>query len=207
MRGANELWAEKADRLEAAFLKLRLSSPGAVGIPYVALLPSIARELLMLAHGPDDVPSAMKPASTARSKRQLAAVGKAADLLAGAIADLNRPARDALILSDEWLRRVSGDLALLRADARNAEVPEQAATEGTGRPKKLVAQRVSHWVGLHYQGLTGKPPSIAVSAATHVAGGQFVDLLREVFEVLELKASAESQAKALIREMKEKTPP
>ena len=68
-----------------------------------------------------------------------------------------------------------------------------------GAPKKLQLRKIAQAVAQHYYALTGKKPTVPKKDG--IAYGPFLDLLTEVYMILDFKknASAEAQAEEISR--------
>ena len=71
-----------------------------------------------------------------------------------------------------------------------------------GPPRKNQARLIALNAAQDYRRLTGKEPTITTNPNTNERGGQFLKFLREVFEALDIDASADVQAVAAVRELK-----
>ena len=167
-------------RLEAAFRKLPITTACSDTIPYESVLPVICRELVRLSA----TPPRGKPAV------ELAGLKKHAEKLLKAIVELHKPALAAAVLPDGLTMRLG--VLIARIDAINLD----------GRPRKDQASKITEMTADAFYRLTGD----AAHTNTNVGKvyGPFFDLLTEVFNILKVKASAESQARGL---RKEKTSP
>jgi len=211
-------WQEKCAALEDAFRQLpRWREETATGIPYEDLIPGIGRQLMMMSprHGPPpengDLPPELrhspvltrnahtpKVKSTASAKRELASLARKTEALVEALDDLSRTGLDALNYRQDAIRRLTQNLRILWVYAKMAKVPQILNNTGRGAPKKVQEKKISRVVAIHYFGLTGKKPTMTV--VYDKAGGEFFVLLRTVFEILGIKASAEAQARAACRD-------
>lgn len=177
-------WDQMSAALERAFRRAIGDAP---------FDPHIARELLMMRphaapvqrHGPTE--------ALARLARTLGAAVKE-------IESMPEEARIALNIRPEALRRIMRDIRILRGAAGTAD----PAIRG-GRPRKISATKIAERVGWHYMRMTGSAPTIIVRDG--VAGGRFVELLKGVFAVLHVTASAEAQARSAIRSLRRKPTP
>lgn len=75
---------------------------------------------------------------------------------------------------------------------------QQHVTAPKGRPIKNGAAIVTREAISAYQRLTGKVATITVNPDNHVSHAPFLDFLSELFEALDIDASAESQARAAL---------
>lgn len=71
-----------------------------------------------------------------------------------------------------------------------------------GAPRKDRALRIAHLVGDRYQFLTGERPTVSFDEIAHKDYGEFPTLLRKVFDVLEIEASASSMARKVVKDRK-----
>lgn len=82
-----------------------------------------------------------------------------------------------------------------------------------GAPKKEIAAIVTDQAAWAFKQLSGKPPSITTPTLGGKAHSEFLTFLKEIFDILEIEASPESQAKKwlkatnALRKAMEKSPP
>jgi hypothetical protein len=160
------------------------------GIPYTFVIPGIGRQLMLMSPN-----SPRKHIPGGKALRELAkSTGRTIEVLDG----LSQSAIDALSFRQLELRKLMTNLRILHVSA------EEAAKAGVnfrdGAPKKTQAQRIAIVVAQHYCGLTGKIPTLSKKEGK--VYGPFFHLLKDVYEVLGVKASAESQASDVIRNWK-----
>jgi len=74
----------------------------------------------------------------------------------------------------------------------------QTGAKTTKRIGKPTARYVARSAADSFARLTGRPPTVITPALGGKAGGPFLEFLHQVFEVLGIRASAESQARAAI---------
>jgi hypothetical protein len=92
---------------------------------------------------------------------------------------------------------LSMHLRILIACAEGAVIPDLPENVGRGSPKKVRAQKIARIVAIHYWHLTGRLPARTNDPGTSQTSGQFVNLLKDIFSILGVKASAGAQTKAL----------
>lgn len=191
-------WEETVSLLEGALRRLPLQTPSAdaEGIAHERYIPDIARDLLQLCFreewplGPEF--NRLKSASAKVTASEIKAVKEGAQHLLKALETLHAPAYDAIAFPPIEMAILTGKLSALATAASNAPIPHQA--DIGGRPKKFTARAVARSAAFHYHALTGKAPA-PINGNCGPAHGPFLDFLAEVFEILGIKASAESQAK------------
>ena len=172
-------WEEKSEALAKLFRDLPICTT-ATGIPYESLIPDIPDQLLLMA--PRRSPPRPKIAGAKKALRTLA---QSAHRTVVALDGLSPKALAALNYRPAALRRLKTDLRILAAGAREGKVT-------TGRPTQAgpsQAAKIARAVAGHYRGLTNKTPT----AHDH----RFLDLLKAVYVVLGVRASARSQAMTL----------
>jgi hypothetical protein len=152
-------------------------------IPYSFLIPGIARELVWAARSaPPTVPRKAAKAKHQALKKAAAAL---ADLLADPSLAVEFPLEERL-----WITRIAHS--------------EVALNGQRGIPRKDAAERIARFLAEHFKGLTGVDPGRSTSIKDGVAlptGGRFIQLLDEIYGVLGINASADSQARAAIKAM------
>jgi hypothetical protein len=179
LRNANEAaWVTKAARLEKLFSNLPRQQK-----TYVMLIPGIARQLLLM------VPNSCKSGpKAAGAKKGLQRLAQSTGSTIKNIEALSQNARDALYIKPAVLAELTRNLRLLYTDAKMAvEIPAEDYVRGRrkqNRPSQ--STKITRCVKLHYRALTGQNPTRSNAA--------FVKFLDQVFEILGIKASANSQA-------------
>ena len=101
--------------------------------------------------------------------------------------------------NQDSLRSLITNLRILQAGAENTG-PAEISRSNRGAPKKVHIERISDVVAEHYFGLTGKAPTVICTDG--VAYGAFVKLLGDIFAILAVDASAESQARSAIKRVR-----
>jgi len=196
--GGGKTWAEKCKTIEDAFRSLPIYHPSAdAKIPYEQLIPGMGRQLLMIREPVRRAPASV---SKVRAKKELSNLAKKAEALNNAVGSLSKTASSALNFRLEALRNLQTTLNILIEAATTAEVPETPDNAGLGAPEKVQARKTTWIVAHHYLGLTGKMPTLSVVDGK--TGGQFFELVATVFGILGFTASAESQAKAVVKDIK-----
>jgi hypothetical protein len=132
--------------------------------------------------------------STKKPTKQLRELAKLTGLALRLLDGLSQPALDALNYNRQRvnLKQLRFGLFILHAAADLASAPVAS------KPRKTQERKIARVVAQHYHGLTGEQP--AVRTKDGVAYGPFLDLLSEVFEILEVAASSEDQARGVARE-------
>jgi hypothetical protein len=213
--------------IEGAFRKLPIARPDdPERLSYESLIPAIPRQLLVergnvwpvrpenekarkLQKAIETFQRRNELTSTATAKKELAAVRRYAEKLLQALNALHKPTIDALNFRREALFGAGGlstTLRILIATASSADIPELPATAGRGRRVNTQARRIALEVATHFYGLTGKMPTIRTRADTGVAYGPFLQLLKEIFAALEMRAGAENHARWAVKAMEEYRP-
>jgi hypothetical protein len=197
-------------KVEDVFRKL--SGP----LPYdEAFITAIARDLVRMRRVPTPVlekeVAALERHEEAAggdaTRKELAALKRRAEALVEAIDDLHKPAIDALNYRTAVLRQ---GLRILVIAAEFADIPDQGVNLGAGR--KAQPARIADYVAAQYFALTGKEPIVSVKhektagiANHHKSYGPFLDLIKEVFDILSVDASPVSQATAAYQRFKAKS--
>lgn len=190
--------------LEAALRKLVEvcgSPPPSVGyIPHASTIPGLARELVV--HGVlAKTLNRQSTASAEKTREELATVAKQAKALFKTLRHLHRPALEALNYRSPWPAGPNGletHLAILIA-AAGGDV-ELAFYVDEGRSGKSIssAKHVTALLAQYYETLTGVEPTLHTSTLDHTPGGPFYELVSDVFRILKIRASPESQIRALL---------
>lgn len=147
------------------------------------------------------------PKSAAKECRRLAS---AARELEAAIMGLSFPSHEALhrhlgVPSVVALRAFLDEkYPHLANSAEQAAKDMEAASPRRGRYRDRHAAVVADYAAVAYQALTGMRPTIAVSTEGGIAGGLFLDLVADLFEILSINASAEHYAKRVIEQRQRK---
>jgi hypothetical protein len=179
---APRTWAADDLHLQAALRRIiaGLKPPP----PYATQIPAIARELLLMR------PNPTKPQMPVREG--LERVAKAAGQLCSLLDQLPPAAITALNLRKQALMTFKTTARTLTLVAGGSSISSVA-----GAPEKKHARKVAETVGIHYCRLTGKKPTVPKKGG--VPYGPFLTLLKRVYKVLGIKASAASQAEAVCR--------
>jgi len=219
-------WAEREAAIEAAFRKLPISRPdNPEKLSYECAIPGIGRELLLMKGNepPPNLKTADKTTNTmwrgvaalrrhteaasgAATVKELAALKKHADALLDAIEALHKPAIDALNYRTGALIGPAGlttKLRVLNVAVSQATIPEPPANSGRGRRKMDQPFGIALAAAEHFYRLTDNMPGVTVLYADGKAGGQFVDLLKEVFAAVGINGSVEYYARKAVTAMKE----
>jgi hypothetical protein len=150
-------------------------------------------------------PPHLEVVSEAKSKREIENLNKKAKELRLALQDLHRPAIEALDnyspKRPHWRAEMIDDLFFLMAKTTLARVGSLPRNAGRGAKPRRQAKKIASSVATHYFRITGKFPTVITPSDGGKAYGPFLDLLSEVFRLLNVKASAESQAKEAIQRM------
>ena len=162
--------------IEEAFRKLRIAPPVEGRLSGALSLPGIGRDLVWLRNVKRD------PTSWAATKKQLIALKKRSDALSKDSSAIGS-------LPIQW--------RLLVISLANEIIPSRPPRRG-GAPKKDRARKAARIAAERYFVLTGNRPTRISPWEGGKAHGPFIDFLEKIFEILEIKASARSQAKAAI---------
>jgi hypothetical protein len=181
-------WVEKCSALETAFRKLQLprSIEGVKGIPYETLIPGIPRQLMLMA-----------PWQCRRNilspKQALRQLDDTSARLVDLMDRLPPIVVEALNFRQRALSDLKTKLRILNCAAKSTKVPPSR-----GAPRKIQARKVAVAVAQHYYGLTSKKPTVPKDKNERPYG-PFLNLMTAVFEILEVNASALSQAEYVTR--------
>jgi hypothetical protein len=147
-----------------------------------------------------------RPASAARSDRQLTRLHDLLEQLADHLENMNRPALDSLRQEGFDALALVPVLRSAQEGARHAfgEYPDG---HGHGRPPEVEALEVTVAVAAAFRRITGRPPTFTTDALTNAISGLWPDTLRAVFKVLFIPASVERQVRAHRRARDENPPP
>jgi len=160
------------------------------GIPYKKAIPGIARELMTMR------PVQKRERATVKKSLQKAATHAARTV--EALDSLPPDAVTALNLRPAAFRQLKLMLRILPILAKSAEAGTRPRATTKAQPRKI-AWRVAE----HYCALTGRSKP-TVPSKDGVPYGPFFDLLTTVFKILGVKASAESQGRAVQRDWPDK---
>ena len=171
-------WEAKAAALEAAFRALSADPPE-------FLIQGIGRQLMLMCPAPIQ----KKPMPTKRTLKKLAE----------AVAGLNKALID---ISPETARAIKyklSQLTMLRVelDALQASVNAAEPRATRGAPVKAQPRTIAEVVAVHYSAITDNKPTVRKKDG--IPYGPFLELLKTVFNILEVKASPQSQAEAVSR--------
>lgn len=191
-------WKEQCAALEDAFRKLPIRRGKATaGIPYEALISGLGRHLMLMRPNPGGHPP--KVVSVGTATKELRNLAAKAGALIETLDDLSRTAVDALNYRQDALMSLKTQLQILRGSATSVEIPEAPENTGRGAPKKFQPRKIAEVVAQHYFGLTGKVPTRNVDSDQGNSYGQFVELLKTVYDILGVDASADSQTRAVVK--------
>jgi hypothetical protein len=178
-------WEKKNTALEAAFRNLQIKQfEKATGIPYKFLIPGMGRELMLMSPIP-------RP-KTIGAKKALDNLTQSTGLIIKVLDSLPQTVLDALNFQPAALRELKTKLRILHVVAKQADVNARS-----GAPKKAQPSKIALVVARHYYGLTGKKPTVPKKDG--IAYGPFLELLKAVYGILDIKASAASQAEKISR--------
>lgn len=180
------VWEEKVTALEDAFRALPTGPfEPILGIPPQFLISGIGRQLMLMR--PVAVHKTHTPA-----KKSLSKVAGMAASLTDALDSLPQEAIEAINFNWSKIGTLRLQLRVLHLGAKTAK-PNVVR----GAPKKGQPRVIAEVVATHYWVITGKKPTVPKKAG--VSYGPFLKLLKTVFEILEIRASAQSQAEAVSR--------
>lgn len=181
------------DQIEAALRRLPLR-------PNIdeTRIGAAAAHLATLTPPPTPMPAAFRAAGRTTCQKQLDQVRGQAERLARTLEDLNGPALCALSIHDymdegtlfviDRLRR----LAKAAAATNVKNIPIKPSKDG--RPPNGRAHIIAEAAAIHYRVLTGKRAAITNNRHGKGVGGRFVELLRAVFDALEIDGDPASAA-------------
>jgi hypothetical protein len=213
-------YKSKCAALANAFRKLTIRRPTGTGIPCEFFIGDIGRQLMPMRPVPrrklrfvlevkrkkgapklneqwDETPI-IEDLPAKKAPKALHDLARSASRTLALLDGLSQPALDALNYQKDALRQLRIGLIVLYGAAIQAKV--SPAT----KPEKIQERKIARVVAQHYYDLTGKAPS--VSTKDGKANGPFLDLLNAVYEILDVRASAESQARTVAREWKSGQP-
>jgi len=177
-------------RVIAALEALPTPEPAAAGIPYRAVIPGIARELVKMQRAdPSAAARTEAVKKVTRTRTMVEALAAACHELRednAAMAMLDLPTRLRVI-------HLASELRELSPATRKAIAPNH----GKGAPRKASADAVGLALAQEYERLTGRPPTLSVNGGK--ANGRFFELIASVFDALGLKASPEAAARRAIK--------
>ena len=177
-------WEEKIGALEGAFRALpKGRSRGALGISPDLLVPGIGRALLV---------QAGQPRRHIPAKKAIEKLERSSDRLIKAIEVVPPEVFKALNFTRPAMFRLQVALRALYFAAHNADM-----TVNRGRRPSEQANAIAESVALHYWALTARKPTVRKNDGKPY--GPFLILLKAVFEILEIEASAPSQAEWVAR--------
>jgi hypothetical protein len=190
---------EQCIALEDAFRKLtiRRGNP-ADGIPYDALIPGLGRQLLLMRPSPGARRQKVVFVRGARGELRRLAVKVGAVIKA--LEELSETSDEALNFRKGVLVNLTLQLSILEASANHAEVLRAPPNALRGAPIKTQPRKITQAVAQHYYCLTGRAPTRNVTWDAGNSRGAFVERLKTVYAILGVKASADSQAKAVAKE-------
>jgi hypothetical protein len=181
--------AEIIAALEDLFRKLPADQPhDGPGIPYLQAVDDIGRQLLLMA------PSRARRRTLTPKKAQTELLKATSRLFK--VLDLT-PAETlkSLDFPNNALRQLRMGLVMFHRAALIHKAKSKLGAPTKSRPAEIAAV-----VSQHYYGITGKKPT--VPRRENKAYGPFLELLKTVFEILDVSASAEAQANAISRQWK-----
>jgi hypothetical protein len=138
---------------------------------------------------------AARDASQAQTDKSLERLHDQCEKLAAIIAELRRPACEALLKEGVNVAALRDLLLEAQEAARCCYGFTDALAMAPGQPSKIRAELVTEQAARIYEELTGKTPTFT-TLASGVAGA-WPDFLGACFDALCVSASVESQAKAL----------
>ena len=179
---------EKCAALEAAFSRLQepRETKGA-GIPYKEVIPSIARELILM--------QPVQNPTHATAKTGLKKVAAHADRTVKALDRLPEDALKALNIRPDRIRKSRIMLVALSLAAKRPG--RNSSTSGYGGFSREKSRGECRGALLRSHGQT---EADSARQERGPVNGPFLELLTEVFRILEVKASAASQGNAIERE-------
>lgn len=143
--------------------------------------PALIHELMAAAY--------YSPRKTSPAKRGLADLAKFSGRTVDALDKLPDVAVDALDIPSDDLESLKRTLRILHVCATHAEATQK------GAPEKRQARRIAKFLAMQYFQWTGKTPGMPKKDGEYyITKGSFPDLLTDVFDVLGVDASPQSQA-------------
>ena len=147
--------------------------------------------------GRSDEHTSNRPASRDASEKELRAFHDLCGKLADHIEGMRNPAIAALSQEGLIARDLMRTLQAAQETARCAFGMIEDAPSPRGRPPELEAAEVTQMTAVYYRQFTGRVPTFATDPQSNEVSGAWIDTLRAVFEALGIRASVQSQAKAL----------
>lgn len=185
---------DAVQQIAAALRKYAPPGPPAdgAGIPTDALVPGMARHLLMTSPRSARPPS-KRGLSEKGSRKELAVIRSRAARLREALEAAHAPTVAALNFQEVYLRRLASELRHLEVTAKKGEPPD--LPQEKGRPHNHVALEVTRAAAAFYLMLTGQKPD---RGGNRNGSGEFLGLVHDVFEALGIDANAEHFVKEVL---------
>jgi|GEM_PF-3206235 len=194
----------------------RLASTNSVGqdrIPDEVISKLSLDVCLSLRSAPSETASDDKaPRPPARTLRQveteIANIAGAAKGLFELLLTASRRTRLAIEFGGIDSGRLEYDLLRLNElidERRTTWVNAIAFDRSTGRPLKVHTANFTAACGAAYQKITGKAPSLTTNPVDNLVSGPFIEFLSAMFASFGIRASVEAQARALVREWRNRS--
>ncbi|OSQ46762.1 hypothetical protein [Marivita geojedonensis] len=144
--------------------------------------------------------------SSTAAKNEIAEFQQLCDRLEKHICSMSKTAVDALrqarstetdVINLAW--QMADQVKLSNGAAKFIKHDQKAQC---GQPKLRYAPAVTKILAKAYEEITGKRPTVSVNPIDSKAYGPFFDLVSDIFLILGVDASAESQAKAAVKEFR-----
>jgi len=143
-----------------------------------------------------------RPASNAATAKELKTMRTLCNKLADHIDAMHNPALSELAKGGLFIRDMIPDLRNAAHAAHDVYIEPDDAPPPRSRPPEIEAAEVTTMTAVFYESITGNRPTRSVDQGEY---GLWLDTLRAVFNVLDIQASAENQAKTHIAFNKDKT--
>jgi hypothetical protein len=177
---------EQCLALEAVFWQLPIKHV-APGLRYESLIHYIPRQLLLI--------KGNRPSNRLPPKKGLDRLAKAAGQVLSVLDNLSPSALEALNYRGVAPLDLKKILWPLQLDAKTAGLKNSRSAPTKSQPRKIARA-----VAEHYSALTGKPPTVSLNQTSRTDNSPFVALLKAVYKILDIKAPAASQGRAIVNE-------
>ena len=189
MRLALDAFEDRRGKVEEVLRRFATSEPPCRdGTPFSFLIPDLSREIVRLAWG--NLPSVPRKAARAKLEAlKKAAAAMKADFLADRSLAVAFPLEERLSIA-----LIAHSKVVLNGQC--------------GSPRKHSEQSIARFLAGHFKGLTGDDPGRSTPVKDGYAlptGGRFIQLLSEIYRVLGIAASPDSQARAALEAMEKNT--
>lgn len=144
----------------------------------------------------------MDETNTGKHKEKLDAIHAQSEilreLLAGVDLSTSKSGRIEYWKRDKFLPALKSLIEITDEKNRDKIAPDHL----TGAPRKEVAAAVTDQAAWIFKQLSGRPPTVITPALGGNAHSEFLTFLKKIFDILEIEASPESQAKKWLKATK-----